>query len=249
MAKLKTEPKKTNGDKCHPNLGIPGLENIFKGKGVRVNNTILVTGVPGTGKSIFSLQFIYNGAIEGISGLFIAYEESATMIRSLARSLGFDRFEEFEKKGLITIIEQPAAKGKITSIGDPLTIIKKKGCQRVVLDSLTLFEYIYSTDERSFRKGVIDFLNYMRIAGVTLIATSERRKGNIDNFVHETQDFLFDGLIVLLRLRKGSTFERVLTVLKMRGHDHMMDLYPISIKKGGIEVFPEQIPFSLLQNE
>jgi len=230
-------------------LGIGGFDKLLKGNHIRGPLSILVTGVAGVGKTVFALQYIYNGARDGIPGLYIAYEEPANSVRLLAKSLGFDNFEAFEKEGLITIIEQPASKGKITSIRNPLSIILQKKIKCVVLDSLTLFEFIYSTEPTSFRKGLIEFLDYMRSAGVILLATSERRHSSIDNFLHEIPDFLFDGLIVLFRVRKGSTFERCVTIMKLRGHDHLLDIFPFSIQKGGIIVYPEQIPFSLIEKD
>lgn len=230
-------------------MGVEGFDKLLKGNRIRGPLSILVTGVAGVGKTVFALQYIYNGAKEGIPGLYIAYEEPANSVRLLAKSLGFDDFEMLEKKGLITIIEQPASKGKITSIRNPLSIILQKKIKRVVLDSLTLFEFIYSTEPTSFRKGLIEFLDYMRSAGVILLATSERTNSGIDNFVHEIPDFLFDGLVVLFRIRKGSTFERCITIMKMRGHDHLLDIFPFSIQTGGITVYSEQIPFSLIEKD
>jgi len=245
--KQKTQIKMDGNTKS--SFGIPGFDALLKGNHVQSPISILVTGGSGVGKTIFVLQFIYNGAKMGIPGLYIAYEETMTSLKILAKSLGFDDFEELEKKGLITIIEQPAAKGKITSIRNPLQLIKVKKAKRVVLDSLTLFEFIYSKDPISFRKGLIEFLDYMRQAGVMLIATSERKSGNITDFTHEIQDFLFDGLVVLCRIRKGSIFERCITIMKLRGHDHTLNICPLSIQKGGMIIYPEQIPFSLIEKE
>lgn len=228
-------------------IGIPGFEKLLKDKPIEGPISILVSGVSGIGKTVFVLQYIYAGAKEGHPGLYIAYEEPAYSVRLLAKSLGLDDFEELERKGLITIIEQPASSGKITSIRNPLTIIQKKKIKRVVLDSLTLFEFVYSTESISFRKGLIEFLDYMRKENVIFLATSERRHSGIDNFVYEIQDFLFDGLIVLFRTRKGSIFEKCITVMKLRGHDHLLDIFPFSIQQKGITVYPEQIPFSLIE--
>ena len=41
--------------------GISGLDQVLKG-GLRKNSSILITGAPGTGKTIMALQFIYYGA-------------------------------------------------------------------------------------------------------------------------------------------------------------------------------------------
>ena len=41
--------------------GIPGFDELIEG-GFPKNFVILLAGTPGTGKSIFSLEYIYNGA-------------------------------------------------------------------------------------------------------------------------------------------------------------------------------------------
>ena len=41
--------------------GIEGLDKVLKG-GLRRNSSMLITGAPGTGKTIMALQFIYYGA-------------------------------------------------------------------------------------------------------------------------------------------------------------------------------------------
>ena len=228
--------------------GVPGLDEVFRG-GILPNSCVLVTGAPGTGKSIIGLQFIIQGAKDGEPGLYITSEEPAATLRVYASKLGLD-LEEWEKKGLITIYEQPII-GKILSIEAPLHLIKEKKIKRLVLDSLTLFEYAYShdNDQYEFRKGVLSFIADMKGEGVTMFATSERKTTDIDLFTFQDQDFLFEGVIILSRIRKGASFERVLTVAKMRGQDHALDIFPLTLGKGGAKVLTKQLPFSLIEKE
>ena len=37
--------------------------------------------------------------------------------------------------------------------------------------------------------------------------------------------------------------------MKMRGQDHSTEIYPISIGKGGVKVYPEEIPFALIDDD
>lgn len=227
-------------------IDIPGMDDLLKG-GVLPGTSILVSGGPGVGKSIFALQFIYNGAKMNIPGLYITSEQTSDSLKSTWHSIGFD-VEGYEEKGLITVIEQSITGGRIISLEAPLNLIKKKKIKRVVLDSLTLFEFVYSKG-MEFRKGVISFLKQMREAGVTLVVTSERDITYIDNFLYKPEDYLFDGMIVLTKIRKGSSFERVLQIIKMRGQDHSIDMYPFKIEKGGIKVMSKELPFSLLEQD
>src|SRR3989344_8204739 len=125
--------------------GISGLDEIFKG-GIKENSSVLVTGGPGTGKSIMALQFIVEGAKKGEPGLFISAEEELADLRENAKSLGFD-LEKYEKENKIVLMQQPISSKKLVSIATPLTLIKKYNIKRVSLDSLTLFEYTHVAGE------------------------------------------------------------------------------------------------------
>ena len=63
-------------------------------------------------------------------------------------------------------------------------------------------------------------------------------------------DFVFEGFIILSRIRKGSYFERILTVAKIRGQDHSLDVYPVTINDNeGLVLLHDQVPFSLVEKE
>ncbi|MBU4501738.1 MAG: hypothetical protein KKA79_04045 [Nanoarchaeota archaeon] len=228
-------------------IGIPGLDEILKG-GVRSDASILFTGPPGSGKSIAAFQFVYYGAKQGMPGLYITSEENAFSLRAHMAELGFP-LDSLETKGLVTIAEQSVTSGKMISIEAPIKLIKSKKIKRVVMDSLTLFEFVYGDSVNEFRKGIISFIKQMKEAGVTLVVTSERYTAEMDQFKYRSEDFLFDGLIILSKIRKGSSFERILNVSKLRGQDHLIDIFPFQIAKGGIKVFPKQLPFSLIEQD
>jgi KaiC/GvpD/RAD55 family RecA-like ATPase len=234
--------------------GIAGLDQVLKG-GLRKNSSILITGAPGTGKTILALQFIYYGAKKfNENGIFIAAEDNLVDIRKNAKTFGM-KFEEMEKKGRIFLIEKPLAtlKGGIMSMKGLLELIKKRNIKRVALDSLTFFEYLYprlNGNKMEFRRQIMLFLQKMKKAGVTFMAVSERKVTDLDRLEYGMMDFVFEGFIILSRVRKGSYFERILTVAKIRGQDHSLDVYPVTISdKGGLRVLYDQVPFSLVEKE
>jgi len=155
--------------------------------------------------------------------------------------------KNYEKKGLINIIQQPLQPKKLISIAAPLTLIKSKDVKRVVLDSITLFEYMYG--EADYRREVLNFVLKMKESDVTLIATAEKSMANIDAIKYEPEDFLFEGVIILTKIRKSNSFENCVYVTKMRGQDHSKNIVPFKIGKGGIKVFPKQPPFSLIERD
>lgn len=233
--------------------GIQGLDIILKG-GLRKNSSILITGAPGTGKTLIALQFIYYGAKKfNENGIFIATEESVKNLRSNARNFGMN-FDELEKKGKIFMYEKPLVtlRGGLGSIKGLLDLIKKKKIKRVALDSIVFFEYLYpkyNGNAIEFRRQVLLFIEKLRATGVTFLTVSERKVTDLDRLEYDMMDFVFEGFIILSRVRKGSYFERIMTVAKIRGQEHSLDVYPISIDKSGLKVLHDQLPFSLVEKE
>ncbi|MBS3100571.1 AAA family ATPase [Candidatus Woesearchaeota archaeon] len=233
--------------------GVPGLDQVLKG-GLRRNASILVTGAPGTGKTILALQFIYYGAKEhNENGIFISTEESLDVLDQSARNLGMDLKSMVDKRKIF-FVQKPIAtlKGGISSIKGLVEAIRKNNVRRVALDSLIFFEYLYPRfdgNKMEFRRQVLMFIQEMKKAGVTFLVVSERSITDFDRLNYDMMDFVFEGIILLSRIRKGSYFERVLTVAKIRGQDHSLDVYPVTIGSDGLKVLVDQTPFSLVEKE
>ena len=233
--------------------GVPGLDQVLKG-GLRRNSSILITGAPGTGKTILALQFVYYGAKDcNENGIFISTEESLEVLDQSAKNLGMD-IKSMVDKRKIFFVQKPIAtlKGGLSSIKGLVDAIKKNNVKRVALDSLIFFEYLYPRfdgNKMEFRRQVLLFIQEMKKAGVTFLVVSERSVTDFDRLTYDMMDFVFEGIILLSRIRKGSYFERVLTVAKVRGQDHSLDVYPVTIGHDGLKILVDQTPFSLVEKE
>jgi KaiC/GvpD/RAD55 family RecA-like ATPase len=62
--------------------------------------SVLVTGEPGTGKTILSLQFLLDGLARGEKGIYVAADEGPADIIEQAASLGWDLEKHVENKEL-----------------------------------------------------------------------------------------------------------------------------------------------------
>jgi len=83
---------------------VPSLDEILYG-GIPERNVVLLSGGPGTGKSILAKQFLYNGLTkDDAAGVFVALEEHpVSVLRSFAH-FGWD-VTKFEKEGKFAIID------------------------------------------------------------------------------------------------------------------------------------------------
>ncbi len=222
--------------------GIDGFDDLIGG-GLNKNSAVLITGIPGVGKTIFGIQFIYTGAKLSEPSLFISCEEPAESISIYAKEMGFDfsKYNDF-----VTVIYQPLT-GKVMTFGNIIEVIKKKKIKRLVLDSLTLFG-LMNSDETSFRRSIADFIAQMKSNDVTMIATAERDTSSLSHLRFKPEDFLFEGLVLLTKIRKGSSYERCISIEKLR-QSHQLGFFPFTIDEKGITVFPKQIPFSLIERD
>jgi circadian clock protein KaiC len=121
--------------------GIKGLDNLIEG-GIPKGSFVVVTGRPGTGKTILGSQFLANGVTKfKEKGLFISVEQSREEIISQANQFNWD-LERMEKEGKLKIITLNAQKlFEMKKVEELEELIKKDHYTRVVIDSITSFVY------------------------------------------------------------------------------------------------------------
>jgi len=77
--------------------GIIGLDGIIEG-GLPDKSITLVSGPPGSGKSIFSFQFLYEGIAKNEKGLFLTLDKKVEGLLIQSKKLGFDFKSAIEDK-------------------------------------------------------------------------------------------------------------------------------------------------------
>src|SRR5580658_10430125 len=86
--------------------GITGFDEITGG-GLPRGRTTLLIGGPGSGKTVFALHYLINGARKyGERGIFVAFEETAERITANAESFNW-QFGQLRRKKLLIVDAQP----------------------------------------------------------------------------------------------------------------------------------------------
>jgi KaiC/GvpD/RAD55 family RecA-like ATPase len=221
--------------------GVPGVDELING-GLIPGSLTLVTGTTGTGKTIFSSQFLYNGAAKyGEKGVYVSFEEPTENIKEHALKFGWD-FEDLEKKGMIKFVRYDPY--HIEDVYELIeSQIKKLDAKRVVIDSISALG-LYVRDTPELRRMIFNVALLLRKLKCTSVLTSEILPDQKSLSRFGVEEFVSDGVIVFYYMRTDSMFSRSMTVWKMRGTDHSHKLHPYNIiGDEGIVVYPKEEAF------
>ncbi|RLM59472.1 circadian regulator CirA [Halobellus sp. Atlit-31R] len=227
--------------------GIEGLDSILNG-GIFKNAAVLVSGNPGTGKSILGLQYLYNGVdMFDEGGIYLTFEESEEDISQAAASIGFEKWDEFVDSGRIKIYDKRTLlrSGDFSSTLDTiLADLQDTQYDRLVLDSLTMFQLFFE-DEQEQRQYLLKFIDILKDSGLTSILTMEQSAMFPETEIG-LENFLTDGNIYLIQSPAGSTSNRYIWVAKMRKQAIKNSMFPLEIDEGGIKVYEQAAGFSMV---
>ncbi len=116
--------------------GIKGFDELVEG-GIPKGYNVLVTGTPGTGKSIMGLQYIYNGALAGENGIYVTIDSPRTQLIEQAGRFGWD-FKKMEEEGKITFLSIPPNRARIDIFDMLEDKVAEASAKRLVFDNLAL---------------------------------------------------------------------------------------------------------------
>ena len=229
--------------------GIPGLDPLIEG-GFPKGRSVLVTGEPGTGKTIFSLQFLGEGLARGEKGIYVAADEPPLDILEQAASLGWDFEKHIEKKELAilnagTYLTSLPGAGRDRhvdvhkAITDLATFANRLGATRLVLDPAGPFVLLRDSAAR-IQDQIRLLIKLLRTSmQTTNILTSYAVPRTGERAMHGIEEYLVAGAIVLEMIWTENRFARTLIIEKMRCTDvkpaeHEFDI----VKSQGVVLKP-----------
>jgi KaiC/GvpD/RAD55 family RecA-like ATPase len=221
--------------------GIKGFDKLVEG-GFPAGKAILLSGTPGCGKTIFALQFLYNGATQfRQKGLYITFEEEVAHLKRQASQFGWD-FDALEKRGMVSFLPIPSSQITAHTPKEILRKIEAKGYERVVIDSLstlaintpTTFISEAELTEIAIQRFMYYFVSSIRQTGATSLLISQAHQGQLSR--DGVSEFICDGIIHIAQESIGGQFSRSLIVKKMRETKNDEDIHPLEISQKGLVV-------------
>jgi circadian clock protein KaiC len=244
--------------------GVVGLDEQIEG-GFPRGRTILVAGACATGKSLFGLKYIYEGAAKyNEPGVYLSLDETISKIRKDALCLGMS-FDKLEAEKKMKFIDRVTVKQQ-RQLGEPTLKYGEKSEELKLLDispGKTHEKFFQVCDEINAKRGVIDsaasLLAYLpneesRRSYLSSIAQTAEEKGITLILISEVpeqagpgasifsrygvEEYISDG-VILLKLYSAEASERKprkLSIRKMRETVHSYCEIPFTITNKGIEL-------------
>src|SRR6187401_1308075 len=223
--------------------GIAGLDDITNG-GLPLGRPTLVSGGPGSGKTLLGVSFLVNGAQQFAEpGVLMTFEENAEELAQDVRSLGYDLDALVAQKRLIvdyiyvdrSEIEETGEydlEGMFVRLEHA---IKQIGAKRVMLDTIeTLFGGLKDTGV--LRAELRRLFRWLRDHEITAVVTAER--GDQLFTRQGLEEYITDAVIALDHRVHEQISTRRIRVVKYRGSTHGTNEYPFLIDRDGITVLP-----------
>jgi len=225
--------------------GISGFDAITGG-GLPRGRTTLLAGGPGTGKTVFALQFVAYGARECKEpGIFVAFEETAENIIRNAKGFGW-KLSELSKTKLFFLDAQPLTDLILSGDFDISALmagldakIKEIGARRIVFDALDVILTLLP-DAMAQRREIYRLHHWLLERNLSAIITLKSRgdaASSIQMEPYNFMQFMVDCSVILNQtVVQGDVSKRSLRVQKFRGSGFDENEAPFIIGDNGVAV-------------
>ncbi len=206
--------------------GVTGLDTLIDG-GFPEGSIVIVSGTPGTGKTIMGLQFLNEGIKNKEMGIYVSFEQERDDILKQAAQFGWD-FEALEKKNMIRIFTMwPTSFDEVMAKIFKCLYYKPK---RLVVDSITTIAYTMKDNREAFHK----LAQKLKETKLTSILTSELLSGQEGFSRDGISEFVGDGLLILNSIEAAGEHKNLMRVEKMRSCKINKESHIYSVTKDGI---------------
>lgn len=220
--------------------GIQGFDEMTLG-GFPKRRTSLIMGGAGSGKTIFALQTLVNGARQfGEPAIFVAFEENSQQIIANATSFGWDlqalqhdKLFFLDARLSVDVIQAGDfdLAGMLASLQDKAAEI---GARRIAFDSIDVLLMLMGNTQAKHRE-LYRLRNWLAESDlIGLITTRLENEGEIQHYGF--LQFMADCVIQLDHRITERISGREIRVVKYRGSNFSENAVPMVIGPHGIEV-------------
>lgn len=226
--------------------GNAGLDDILGG-GFDANRMYLYEGSPGTGKTTLAIEFLLEGARKGEKTLYITLSETERELKLVASRHGWDMdgIEVFELVPPETTLD-PGREMTVlhpveVELGETTKLILDRVADlnpgRVVIDSLSELRLLAQSSLR-YRRQVLALKHFFASRNCTVVLLDDMTSQQNDLQLHS----ISHGVVLLeqLAIEYGAERRRV-RVVKMRGISFRGGFHDLTIRKGGLEIYPRLV--------
>ncbi len=214
--------------------GVATLD-LLLGGGIPERQSVLITGDPGTGKTILSSQIAFAQAARG-KRVVIATLASEAQEKLLQELSGFSFFEPDRVGQEIFIVSAYAwvQKGPKETRDLILRMMKDHKADLLVIDGMRSLRDLWANEAK-----LRDFLYELNVAlaqiGAICLLTTEYPLQKLLGYPEATT---VDGIISLSMQRFGGRIVRRAQVAKLRGRAHLTGEHVMHITAGGVHLVP-----------
>jgi len=221
--------------------GMSGFDRLCQGGFVR-NSTNLLLGGPGSGKTTFLLQFLWNGYnVYGENGLYISFEPDILEVFKDALNFGWD-FSKLDSTNKCKLVKMSPNVSQKEFANELMNIISKYDIKRVCFDPISVFA-MHLEKENEIRERIFELASLLKRINVTVILSDE--DGSEDSFSMalpsertrtNSLKFTADSVTMLHSSGLGGISDRAARIIKMRRTAHVRGPAPMEITNAGIKI-------------
>lgn len=223
--------------------GVPGLDDVLHG-GLLPGRFYLVDGNPGAGKTTLALQYLLEGVRNGESCLYVTLSETKDELIAGAASHGWS-LDGIEIVELVTEDSELAGEQDLTmyhpsevelnqTVRKVVDAVEKYKPARMVLDSLSELRLLSQSSLR-YRRQILALKQFFTGRHCTVLLLDDRTAEGPDM---QLQSIAHGVLSLDHGVPAYGRALRQLKVVKFRGSDFRSGHQDLSIRRGGLQVFP-----------
>jgi circadian clock protein KaiC len=220
--------------------GVKGFDELIE-QGFPVDSLILIAGGPGAGKTTFSAQFLYEGAVRfGEKGVYACFAETRnSFLRAMLR-FGWN-FERLESEGMCAILDLSTSKeaGIQSNLDVILSQVTSMKAKRLVIDSFTAMSMALK-EAIDIRYLVHLLYQFLQKVGCTTILISDTPWGS-EKIGSGIEEFIADGIMLMnTYFDEEGISKREIRIIKMRSTNHSGRTHKYVITDKGVDIIPAE---------